>query len=141
MFDAVFESLRKATESTIQMQQEMFKQWASLWPSLPVAAPPAAEQAKNLQKKWSDIAADLVKKQHEVIETQFKAGLKNLEEGFRLAKSKDPEELRAKSVELWQKSFDCLRQAYESQARDLQTAVARWTELMMKGAAGAWAAT
>ena len=44
-------------------------------------------------------------------------------------------------MELWQKSIDCLRQTCEAQLRDFQMAAAKWTEFMMKGAAGYWAAT
>lgn len=141
MFDPVFESLRKATECTIQAQQEMFKQWATMWTGFIPSQSTGAEQLQHFQKKWADIASDLVKKQQESLENQFKVGLRNLEESFRLAKTKDPEELRAKTIELWQRSFDCLRQAYEAQIRDFQMAVTRWTELMMKASASNWAAT
>jgi hypothetical protein len=63
---------------------------------------------------------------------QFIAGLKNIEDGFRLAEANDPAELRAKTVELWQRSFECLRKAYEAQVRDFQSAVVKWTELVSK---------
>ena len=91
--------------------------------------------ARKLQKKWVEIVNELVKKQREVLETQFSAGLRNIEEAFHLAEVKNPEELRTKTIELWQKSFDCLRQTYEAQLRKFQTAVTRWVELMSKGAA------
>jgi hypothetical protein len=141
MFDAVFESLQKATESTVKMQQEMFKQWVSLWPGAQATPPAPAEQAQKMQKKWAEVASELYKKQCETLEAQFKAGLRNLEEGFKLAKTKDPEELRQKTVELWQKSLECLRQTCEAQLKEFQTAAARWTEVMMKNAAGTWAST
>jgi hypothetical protein len=134
MFEDVLENLRKATESTIQVQQEMYKKWVGLWPG--VASQPAwGEPSQRFQKKWAEIVGELVKKQREILETQFSAGLRNIEEAFHLAEARNPEELRAKSIELWQKSFDCLRQAYEAQVRDFQAAVAKWTEVMAKGAA------
>ena len=94
MFQPVFENLRKATESTIHLQQEMFKQWTSLLPGLPPAPPTGAEQAQKLQKKWAEVAGELYKKQCESLELQFKTGLRNLEDSFRLAKTTNPEELR-----------------------------------------------
>src|SRR5262245_51364725 len=33
MLDQVFDQFRKASETTMQMQQEMFKQWTSPWTS------------------------------------------------------------------------------------------------------------
>jgi hypothetical protein len=135
MFDQVLENLRKATESTVQMQHEMFRKWAGLWPGMPVTQPVWGEPVQKFQKKWAETVAALVKKQNESLETQFKAGLQSLEAAFRVAEAKDAEELRVKTLELWQKSFECLRQVYEAQTRDFQEAMTKWTELMMKGVA------
>jgi hypothetical protein len=135
MFDQVFENLRQATDATIQMQQEMFKKWAGMWPGMPAVQPSWREQAQNFQKKWAEIVNELVKKQHETLESQFAAGLRNIEETFHLAEAKDLDELRTKTLELWQKSFEALRQVYEAQVRDFQAAVAKWTEMVTKGVA------
>jgi hypothetical protein len=134
MFDQVFESLRKATESSITLQQELFRKWIGLWPGIPVSTFPFTELQK-FQKKWVEVVGELMKKQNETLQTQFKAGLQNIEEAFHLHEIKDPEVLRAKTVELWQKTFDYLRQASETQMRDFQNAIAKWAELMTKGAA------
>jgi hypothetical protein len=134
MFEQVFESLRTATESSVAMQQELFKKWIALWPGVPASAFPFGEPQK-FQKKWMEIVGELLKKRNETLEAQFKAGLRNIEEAFHLAEVKDPEELRAKTIELWQKTFECLRQASEAQLRDFQHAVGKWSELMTKGVA------
>jgi hypothetical protein len=134
MFDQAFESLRKATESSIALQQEMFRKWMSLWPAIPVSTFPFSELQK-FQKKWVEVVGELLKKKNESLEAQFKAGLQNIEDAFRLTEIKDPEVLRAKMVELWQKTFDYLRQASETQMRDFQNAVSKWAELMTKGVA------
>jgi hypothetical protein len=89
----------------------------------------------KFQKKFLEVMGELIKKQREALEAQFSAGLKNIEEAFHLAEAKDPEELRAKTIELWQKSFQCLRQTYEAQVRDFQAAATKWAELYTKGAA------
>jgi hypothetical protein len=135
MFDPVFESLRKATETTVQMQQEMFKKFAVLWPGLPASQSVLTEPMQKFQKKWNELFEETLKKQRETLETQFKAGLQNIEEAFRLAEVKDFEELRAKTLELWQKTFEALKKTYEAQARDFQAAMGKWTELFTKGAA------
>jgi len=134
MFDPVFDSLRKATEASLQMQQDMFKKWAALWPGM---GPQAswAEQGQKFQKKWMESMAEMVKKQNELLEGQFKAGLQNLEAAFSLAEAKDVDEMRTRTLELWRKTFDCLRQTFDAQMREFQAAVSRWCEMAAKGAA------
>jgi hypothetical protein len=133
MFEQVFENLRSATASSVQLQLDLFKKWVGVWSGLPVAPSGAADKLQLAQKKWLDFVNELVKKERETLEAQFSAGLKNIEEAFRLAEAKEPKELRARTIELWQKSIDCMRQAYEAQMRDFQAAVAKWTELVLKG--------
>jgi len=135
MFEQVIENLRTATATNIHMQQELFNKWVSLWPGVFTPGANGSDQVKKVQKKWVDFTAEMVKKQRETLEAQFSAGLKNIEDGFSLAKAKDPEELRAKTVELWQNSIQCIRQMYESQLREFQGAVVKWTDLMTKDAA------
>ena len=134
MFEQVFENLRTATEANMQVQQELFKKWVGMWPGMP-AVPNGGEAFAKTQKKWAEFMAEVVKKQRETMESQFSAGLKHIEEAFRLAEVKEPEALRAKTIELWQKAFEFMRQMYEAQMRDFQAAVVKWTELMVEGAA------
>ena len=96
---------------------------------------PRGAPTAGAQKKWAEFVTEQVKRQRETMEAQFSAGLKNIEEAFYLAEAKDPEELRTRTVELWQKSFDCLRKLYESQLRDFQAAAVKWTELVTRNAA------
>jgi len=135
MFEPVFDNLKKVTETTLRMQQEMFEKWVSLWPGVRPTQAAFAEPAQKFQKKWAEFYEEALKKQRDTLETQFKAGLKNIEEAFRLAEAKDPDELRVRTTELWQKVFETLRQSSEAQLRDLQTFAGRWTELVTKGAA------
>ena len=133
MFEPVFESLKKATDATVKMQQELFHKWTALFPALPMV--PAAYEPLKFQKRCLEVIAELTRKQRESLEAQFNTGVKAIEEAFRLCEAKDPGELRTRTVELWQKTFDSLRQVYDAQARDFQTAVAKWGELVTKGAA------
>jgi hypothetical protein len=135
MFEQVLENFHKAAESTVQVQQEMFRKWASMWPSVPPSPPTWSEQVQKFQKKWSETVAELLKKQSESLEAQFSAGLKNIEETFHLSEVKDPEEFRTKMLELWRKSFDYIRQTSEAQLKDFQAAVEKWTELVTKNGA------
>jgi hypothetical protein len=134
MFEPMFDNLRKATEMTIQIQQEMLKKWTTLLPNSPSPAG-WSEQVQRMQKKWVEIIEETLKKQREVLESQCNAGLKGLESAFDLADIKDYSQLRGKTTELWQKSFDSLRQAFEGQLHSYQFAMGKWMELMTKGAA------
>ena len=135
MFEQAMSNLKEATEGSIQLQQDMFKKWVGVWSGMPTTPSTCGEKSLKAQKKWAEFVAELIKKHRETLETQFSAGLKNIEEAFRLAENQKPEELRAKTIELWQKSIDCMRQTYEAQMRDFQAAVMQWTELVVKGAA------
>jgi hypothetical protein len=134
MFDQLFENLQKATESTIQFQQEVLKSWTGQWPGLTKTPAPWGEQFQKFQKNWGETVTGLFKKQQETLEAQFQAGLEHLEEAFQMAASKDPEEFRKKTVELWQKTFESLRQFSEAQVRDFQAAMAKWAEMATKKA-------
>jgi hypothetical protein len=133
MFEPVFESLRKATDATVQMQQELFSKWTTMFPALPMV--PAAYEPLKFQKRCVEVIAELTRKQRESLEAQFNTGVKTIEESFRLCEAKGPEELRTKTVELWQKTFDSLRQVYDAQVKDFQTATAKWAELVTRGVA------
>lgn len=133
MFEQAFENVRLATESTIHLQQEMFNKWVGVFAGLPVAPSAGTARLQRAQKQWLEFVGDLVKRERETLETQFSAGLKNIEDAFRLTEIKDPKELRAKTIEFWQKSIDCMWQMYEAQIRDFQAAAVKWTELVLKG--------
>jgi hypothetical protein len=138
MFDQVLESLRKTTEASVQVQQEMVRKWISLWPGVPATAPLWGEQVlrfQQFQQKWAEVVNDMVRRQREVIEVPFNVGLQNLEKAFHLGEVKTVEEMRTKTLELWQKGFDGLRQAYEIPLREFQVATEKWIELVARSAA------
>lgn len=59
MLDQMFDTVRKATDATLQMQKEMFTRWTSFWPSLSPSPTNWAEEAQKYQKKWTDAVAEL----------------------------------------------------------------------------------
>ena len=132
--NGIIDHIRAETESSIALQQGLFKKWIGMWPGV-LVPPPPFEEPQKFHKKWMEVGGELLSKQNEWLEAQFKAGLRTIEEAFHLAEAKDPEELRKKTIELWQKTFDYLRQASEAQLRDFQNAVGKWAELMTKGVA------
>jgi len=129
VFTQAVESIGKATGATVAAQRELFKKWFALWPGL-YHPPGGCEQAEGFRKRWSETAGELLRRQREMIDAHFKAGVQNIEQAFRIAETKNPEELRAATVALWRKCFDGLRQAAEAQVRETYTAVDRWFDLL-----------
>ena len=132
MFNQVYENFRRATEATVQMQQEMFKTWFNFWPGAPANPTFSSEKVQDFQKKWAEFFGEMIQKQREVTGEQFKAGVQNLEKAFQVAEAKTPEEMRTQSIELWKKCFGDMQQVYEAQLRAFQFATEKWAEFTKK---------
>jgi len=133
MLDQVFDHYRKASESTIQMQQDLFKKWMNQWPAPESASDTAwAEQAQSYQKRWVEGVTEAMNKHREQLDAQYKAGINAIEEAFRVTEAKTPEDYRRMTEDLWRKSFETLKSSAETQARDFQGMVEKWFELMPK---------
>ena len=108
------------------------------WPpgfglSIPTASWP--EQAHIAQKKLSETITDLLNKHRETLDTQYRAGIRAIEDAFRVGEAKDPEQFRKLTEELWRQSYECLKNLVESQMRDIQTLMQKSFELASQGAA------
>jgi len=127
-FEDMFESFKKATEFTLQMQQEMFKMWPGF------AKPPStpADQFKGLYQEWLRGLQELAKNYQEMWERQYKTGLESLESAFEVVSTKDPTELHEKLVELWQKSFNSLKELTQSQMKHFQEVIEKGMEWAKK---------
>jgi hypothetical protein len=132
MFDLMYNNLVRVAQFNLHMQQDLFKKWIGVWPGGSAYANGFGDQFLKVQERWAEFVAELVKKQRATLEPQFQAGLAIIEDTFHLAEVKGAEELRVKSIELWQKAFDCLRKLCTTQFDDFQTAVAKWTEFLTK---------
>jgi hypothetical protein len=134
MFNQVFDSFRRATETTLQAQQDLFQQWMSQWPMFPGAPAEStgatSEQVRNLKAQWTESVTALLTKHCESLDAQYRAGIKTIEGALRTTDAKSPEEFRRLTEELWTKSFEVLKQTIENQIRDFQAAVEKWSELV-----------
>jgi hypothetical protein len=131
-FDEMFSMFRKAAESTLEVQQNLFRQLTAGWPGFPKVQPPWADQFQQFCKDGAKTTAEFTRKNLEICEQQYKAGLELLEAAFQPGGAKDPAEHRQKMTELWQKSFECLKDLAETQMKSFQSAVEKWMELMKK---------
>jgi hypothetical protein len=140
MFDQVVENFRKATEATMQFQQEMIRQWLETCTRVPgvpnLAAPFGKDAGANVeafQKQWAEGVTGLLTRQRESLDAQYQAGIRTIDEAFRTTDSKDPEQFRKLAEELWRHSFDCLKNVIEGQLRDYQAAAEKAFEAVSKG--------
>jgi PAS domain-containing protein len=93
MFDQVLDNLRKATDSTIQLQQEMFRQWFQQWfqqwpQVLGIPTPGTmlanswADQVHAFQREWSETVTDMLNKHRETLDSQYRAGIQDLRRAY-----------------------------------------------------------
>lgn len=134
VFEQVFENLRKTAESSIEIQQELFRQWGAQWPGLPQSQNAWVERAQKFQKDWSKTVKELLSKHREVLDEQYEAALDSLEEAFRLAQSTDPQEYAKRCESLCKKSLEVLRELGEQQVKETQEALNTWIALVAKSA-------
>ena len=129
MFDQMLESYRKATESTLQMQQELMKSWTMQCPWQAMSAPAVwGEKVNQAQKKWAELAKEMFEKHQVHLESQMTAGLKSIEDSFEITEAKDPQELQQKLVDFYRKSFETLRELSQSQLKEAQELIKKWSE-------------
>jgi hypothetical protein len=139
MFDVVSESFRKATETSVQVQMELFKKWVQMWPGVPNGAPvfggEYAQKIQQFQQQSAETVKNLMQRQRDAVEASFKLGLQNIEKAFQIGEVKTVDEMRTRMVEMWQKCFDSLRQICEIPMTEFQAATEKWIKLMTKPAA------
>ena len=89
MFDQVLDNLRKVTDSTIQLQQEMFRQWSQQWPQVlgvpttgTMLANSWADQVHAFERDWSETVIDMLNKHRETLDSQYRAGIQDLRRAY-----------------------------------------------------------
>ena len=109
MFDMILENYRKATESTMKLQQDMLRNWTMQWPQMfgaqtfgfPLTGgpdrwhprcrePPGSSSSSDAQKKWAETVTEMLNKHRESLDAQYKAGIRTIEEAFKVGEAKDP---------------------------------------------------
>ena len=131
MVDQIFDSFKKASESSLQMQQEMLRYWAERWNlgnlgSLGGAVPGATvsgEAARNVQKKWVELGVELLDKHRASLDSTYSAGIQLIEQAFRAGDARSPDDYRRLSEELWRKLFE----TYKSQSEAQWSAFQQWS--------------
>jgi len=122
MFDQLIDGVRKASESSMQMQQEMFKHWTRLFAGqAQEAGTQAADWGRGSQKRWIDLGIEMLNRHREAIDTIYKSGIQVIEQTFHVAEAKSADDYRRMVEDLWRKLFELQKEQSESQFRDFQT--------------------
>ena len=132
VYDEVLSNMRKAAEANLKMQQEVFHQWSTLWPGFPNPQTAWLNKVRDFQHQWVTTISDLARKHRDTLDRQYQAALESLEEALRVTESSNPEEFRQRSEQLFRKTFDCMREVSETQMKEFQDAVSKWSELATK---------
>jgi hypothetical protein len=120
MLDQLFDTFRKASESSLHMQQDMFKYWTQQLSGASGAAGNNGEWSKNYQKQ----VVDLLNKQREALDSAFKTGIQLIEQTFRASEAKSPDDYRRTMEDLWRTLIDTFKSQTETQVREFQ----KWSE-------------
>ena len=135
VYEQVLESMRKATESSLKMQQDALQQWTALWPGLP-GLPSAQsvwmDKMLEFQRQWSNTVSDLAHKHRNTVDRQYQAALEALDEALRVGESSSPEEYRRRTDQFCRKALECMREASEAQIKEHQEAMNKLSELFAK---------
>lgn len=132
MFDEVLQNIRKATEASLKMQQELLQQAAIFWPAFPTPQSICVDKLRDLQKQTSSTISNLVQKHRQALDRQQQALQESLDEALRTAESSNPVEFRLRAEQLCRKTLECLREVSETQLREFHDALGKWTELATK---------
>ena len=125
MLDQMMDGFRKATESSLQIQQEVFKQWTQqVMSAQPNMGGGSADWTRTIQKRWMELTIEMLNKHRTSLDAMYSSGIQAIEQSFRMTDAKSSEDYRRVVDELWRKLFDTLKGQLETQFRDVQ----RWSE-------------
>ena len=131
MTDQPFDMLRKASESWLKMQQDLFH--VSTPTSFFGASPgtgAAPDWARNAQKKCIDLATEILERQRESVDALFRSTVTLLQQTSQISEAKSPEDYRRASEDLWRKWLESVKNHSETQFRDVQTFAGKSLEIV-----------
>lgn len=132
VYEQVFDNMKKAAEANLKMQQDVFRQWSTLWPGMPAPQTMWLDKLRDFQRQWANVVSDLARKHRETFDRQYQVALESLEEALRVTEASNPEEYRKRSEQLCRKTLDCMREVSEAQMKEFQNAMNKWSELITK---------
>jgi hypothetical protein len=131
MFDLLFESFRKASESSMQVPMDIIK---NLTQQMPSASGAGMEWSKTFQKRWAEFAVESMNKHRESMDSTYRTGIQLVEQTLRVSDVKSSADYQKIVEELWRKLLNVFKEQSETQVRDLQTWAAKSFEMQRASA-------
>jgi hypothetical protein len=132
MYDQLFDAYRRASESWMQVQQDMLKTGAPPWLSAPNTAG-GGDWNRTFQKRCLELTVELLNRQRESLDTIYKSAIHLLEQASKISEARSPEEFRRLVEDAWRTWFESIKSQSETQFREAQTWAGKSLELV-KGA-------
>jgi hypothetical protein len=122
MFEQLIDGVRKASESSMQMQQELFRHWTRV---LTTTVPPSgasvpSDLGRAQQRRWLELGIEMLHKHREALDATYRSGIQIIEQTLHLQDAKSSEDVRRTVEDLWRKLYDLQKEQAESQFRDFQ---------------------
>ena len=125
MLDQVFEMSRKALESSLQMQQAVFKHWTQDLPSMtPTGVSFSADWSGAMRKRWVELVLEALNKHREFVDSHYRALIQAIEKAFRIPEARSSEDAVRAVEDVWKSVFESVKGQSEAQFREFQS----WTE-------------
>jgi hypothetical protein len=124
MLEQLIELSRKAVESSLQMQQALFKQCTQDWTSPTAAVGLSADLGGSMRKRFTELTIEALNKHRVSLDAAYKASIETLEHALRATEAKSKEESLKGAEDVWHKMFDTFKTQTESQVGEFQ----KWAE-------------
>jgi hypothetical protein len=136
MLEQLLEISRKATESSLQMQNVLFKSLTQDLFSTSQAGSGASEGFGGSVKKRSvELTLEALNKHREQLDSSYRAAIQTIEQALHVPDAKSPEDLARAVEDVWRRLFDVFKTESETQFRELHTYTERWFETVRKAEA------
>src|SRR6185312_4207951 len=131
MSDQMFDTFRKASESWLKMQQDLFQTGGpSSFFMPPQGSGLSPDWARNAQKRCLNLATEMLERQRESLDALFRSTINLLQQTSQISESKSPEDYRRATEDLWRKWFESVKSHSETQFRDVQTFAGKSLEIV-----------
>lgn len=134
LLEQVLQNFRKTAEAGLKAQQALMQQWTGQ--QGPAGQPGTLPEFPGLQtwdrvpQECGKLAADMLKKQQDLLNAQYKANMETLQRAMRVSQATDPDDFRQRCVDLCKTSLDCWCDSVQIQLKEFQGATGRLLELV-----------
>jgi hypothetical protein len=128
MYEQIFDAYRRASESWLQVHQDMFRpqQWLMSSSSNGVGG----DWNKTFQKRCLELAVEILNRQRESVDTIYKSMVHLLEQTSRISEARSPDEYRRLVEDVWRDWFESMKSQSETQFRDVQSWAGKSLEIV-----------